>query len=48
MGDIGFGVIGLGMGMVRANLVHELDGAALVAVCDLDEARLKTAVEQNG
>lgn len=48
MGDIGFGVIGLGMGMGRANLVHDLDGAALVAVCDLDEARLKTAVEQNG
>ena len=36
---VGFGVIGLGMGAARARLIHETNGARLVAVADIDEAR---------
>ena len=37
-----FGVVGLGMGMNRSSMIHDTDGAELVAVADL-VARHKVA-----
>jgi len=39
--EIGFAVVGLGMGAGHARDIYDLEGARLVAVCDLDEERLK-------
>ena len=44
--SIRFGIVGLGMGMNRANQVNSTEGAELKAVCDLDEGRLKRATDQ--
>lgn len=41
--SVGFGVIGLGMGSVRARLIHETHGARLVAVSDINEERGRKA-----
>ncbi|MBT3267347.1 Gfo/Idh/MocA family oxidoreductase [Candidatus Poribacteria bacterium] len=41
--SVRFGIVGLGMGMNRSRQVLSTDGAELVAVCDLDEARLEKA-----
>ena len=46
--EISFGVVGLGMGMNRANQVASTEGAKLVAVADLDESRCQAAVEKFG
>ena len=40
-GNVTFGVVGLGMGSGRAEVVSETEGAKLVAVCDLREDRAK-------
>ena len=37
--NVGFGVIGLGMGRNHAKIIRETQGAALVAIADLDESR---------
>jgi UDP-N-acetyl-2-amino-2-deoxyglucuronate dehydrogenase len=44
--DIGFAVIGLGMGMHHCKAIENAPGAHLVAVCDLDEERLQPAAEE--
>ena len=46
--ELGFGVIGLGMGMGRAKMYHSTEGAKVVAVCDLIESRRNKAVEEMG
>ena len=46
--DVGFGVVGLGMGANRAREVAATPGAKLVAVCDLDEERLDKVVTEHG
>lgn len=46
--DIGFGVVGLGMGQHHAKAVSDAAGARLVAVCDIDEERLDTVVQRYG
>ena len=43
-----FGVVGLGMGMNRAGIIHQTAGAELVAVADLVEERRKNAEERFG
>ena len=44
--DIGFAVIGLGMGKHHCRAIKNAPGARLVAVCDIDEERLKPAAEE--
>ncbi len=44
--SIGFGIAGLGMGHSRAGLVTRTDGARLIAVCDLNEDRLKKSCNE--
>ena len=44
--DVGFGVIGLGMGRSRAKLVKETPGAKLVAVCDINEEKAKAVAQE--
>ena len=46
-GNITFGVVGLGMGSIRAKTVSTTEGAKLVAVCDLREDRAKAAGERH-
>jgi len=46
--DVGFVVGGLGRGANRAREVVATPGARLVAVCDLDEARLAKVVAEHG
>ena len=46
--NLRFGVVGLGMGMNRSGVIHDTDGAELVAVADLVEERRKTAEERFG
>lgn len=46
--ELGFGVVGLGMGMGRAKLYHGTSGAKVVAVCDLDEKRRDRAIAEIG
>ena len=46
--DIGFGVVGLGMGAGHARDIHGLAGARLVAVCDIDEERLSEVGDRLG
>lgn len=46
--EIGFGVLGLGMGQHHAKAISEVEGARLVAVCDLDEERLRPLAERYG
>jgi len=43
--EIGFGVIGLGMGAYHASAIVEAKGARLVALCDADEERLNKTNE---
>ncbi len=45
---VGFGVIGLGMGAVRARFISETEGARLVAVAELDEERGRKAEAEYG
>lgn len=48
MDDLRIGVVGLGMGMSRAQLVRDTPGAELVAVADLREDRRERARERFG
>ncbi|MGQ9609653.1 MAG: Gfo/Idh/MocA family protein [bacterium] len=41
--EIGFAVVGLGMGIYHADAILEAKGAKLVALCDIDEDRLSKA-----
>ena len=43
--ELGFGVVGLGMGKHHCRSVTEARGAKLVAVCDTDEERLAEMTE---
>ncbi len=45
--EIGFGVVGLGMGSSHCRAIQSAKGAKLIAVCDIDEVRLNKAVEQH-
>ena len=46
--EIGFGVVGLGMGRHHCTAVNRAEGARLVAICDADEERLDTGTEEYG
>ena len=46
--DLGFGVVGLGMGANHARVISETPGATLVAVCDLIEERATRISEAYG
>lgn len=46
--DVGFAVVGLGMGKHHCRSIDEGEGARLVAVCDLDEERLNPVAEKHG
>jgi predicted dehydrogenase len=46
--DLGFAVVGLGMGRNRAREVVATPGAKLVAVCDINEERLARVVAEHG
>jgi len=46
--DIGFGVVGLGMGHHHCKAIGRAAGARLVAVCDLDPERLTPAATEFG
>ena len=48
MSDIGFGIIGQGVGWSRTNMVMEAEGARLAAVCDLLEDRRERAKTEFG
>lgn len=43
---IRFAVVGLGMGFSRAKMCQQTEGAELVAVCEIDEARGQRAVKE--
>ncbi len=43
--EIGFGVVGLGMGAYHASAIKQSKGARLVALCDADEERLNKTNE---
>ena len=46
--EIGFGVIGLGMGALRSELIARTEGARLVAVADTDDSRRKEVASRLG
>ena len=46
--EIGFAVIGLGMGKHHCKAIQSAPKATLVAVCDIDEERLKVAAQDYG
>jgi predicted dehydrogenase len=46
--EIGFGVVGLGMGAGHARDIYDLPGARLVAVCDIDDERLNAVGDRYG
>lgn len=45
-GKLGYGVIGLGVGMAHTDAAAKSENCTLVAVCDIDESRLKKAAER--
>jgi predicted dehydrogenase len=45
---IGVCVVGYGMGKFHCDAIKQVDGLNLVAVCEIDEAKLKRAVEEQG
>jgi predicted dehydrogenase len=45
-GDVGFAVVGLGMGRSRSKMIAETPGARLAVVCDLNEERAKAAAQE--
>lgn len=45
--EIGFGVVGLGMGTHHCRAIDSAKGAKLIAVCDVDEQRLKKTSEEH-
>jgi len=48
MSEVGFSVVGLGMGRARSKTILETDGARLVSVVDLNEERAKASGEEFG
>lgn len=46
--EIGFAVVGLGMGRSRARLIAQTEGARLQVVCDLQEERVRRVTEELG
>ncbi len=46
--EIGFAVVGLGMGRHHCKAIQAAPGARLVAVCDVDEERLRPAAQDYG
>ncbi len=44
--EIGFGVVGLGMGQHHCKAIIQAEGAKLVAVCDIDLERLNKVVDE--
>ena len=44
--QVKFGILGLGMGAVRARLIANTEDAELVCVCDLQEAKAKQIAEE--
>jgi len=46
--EVGFGVIGLGMGAARAKTAAQTPGARLVAVADINEERCRKAADAHG
>ncbi len=46
--EIGFGVLGLGMGTHHCRALAYAEGARLVAACDVDPVRLEAAVKEFG
>lgn len=46
--ELGFAVVGLGMGKHHCRSITEARGARLVAVCDQDEERMSSMVEKYG
>lgn len=46
--DLGFGVVGLGIGGHHCRAIADAKGARLAAVCDTDESRLKATVDRYG
>jgi predicted dehydrogenase len=45
-GKLGYAVLGLGIGMAHADAAYAYERSELVAVCDIDEARLAKAVKK--
>lgn len=46
--EIGFAVVGLGMGRHHCKAIQAAPGARLVAICDVDEERLRPAAQEYG
>jgi UDP-N-acetyl-2-amino-2-deoxyglucuronate dehydrogenase len=46
--ETGFAVVGLGMGKHHCKAIHSAPNARLVAVCDVDEERLRPTAEEFG
>jgi len=44
--DVGFAVIGLGMGRQRSRIIAQTEGARLAVVCDLNEERAKEFTQE--
>ena len=44
--DVGFAVVGLGMGRQRSRIIAQTEGAGLAVVCDLNEERAKAVAEE--
>ena len=44
--EVGFAVVGLGMGQAHCADIVDAQGARLVAVCDVDAARLQDMVDK--
>lgn len=44
--DVGFAVVGLGMGRARSRMIAETPGAALAVVCDLNEERAQVVAQE--
>ena len=47
-GEVGFGVIGLGMGASRCEMVARTPGARLVAVADIDARKAQEIADRHG
>ena len=46
--EIGFGVVGMGMGRHHCTAINRADGARLAAICDADKERLDAGIEEFG
>ena len=48
MAQVGFAIVGLGVGASRAEMVTRVPGAKLACVCDLDESKAKSVAQKLG